>query len=67
MIRVFVTGMLAGMGLYSEIQKAKLKATLKKAKEEYKYLKVAEEQHRHERARNGEAPIAMHRISDRLT
>lgn len=39
MIRVFVTGMLAGMGLYSEVQKAKLEAALKEAKKENKRLR----------------------------
>lgn len=39
MIRVFVTGMLAGMGLYSEVQKAKLETALKEAKKENKRLR----------------------------
>lgn len=40
MIRVFVSGMLAGMGLYSEVRKMKLEAALRAAQTEIEKLKT---------------------------
>lgn len=39
MVSVFVTGMIAGMGLYLEIQKARLETALKEVKRENEKLK----------------------------